>query len=81
VAVRHIDPPMSWNRVFKTDREFSGKELVRNWKGRVVDDALLGEDGGAVKLLCRSTSRGLGAVCGRRGVLCSWVYQIILSPP
>jgi hypothetical protein len=27
MAVRHIDPPKSWNRVFKTDREVSGKEL------------------------------------------------------
>jgi hypothetical protein len=52
VAVRHIGPPKSWNRVSKTDREVS-----QLWKGRAVEDALPGEEGGAVKLECQECGK------------------------
>jgi hypothetical protein len=52
VAIRHIGPPKSWNRVSKTDREVS-----QLWKGRAEEDALPGEEGGAVKLECQECGK------------------------
>ncbi len=48
MAVHHIGPPKSWNRVSNTDRE-----VITALEGRAVEDALPGEEGGAVELECQ----------------------------
>jgi hypothetical protein len=48
LAVHHIGPPKSWNRVSNTDRE-----VITALEGRAVEDALPGEEGGAVELECQ----------------------------
>ncbi len=63
MAVHHIGPP-SLESGFPRLIE----KLSQLWKGRAVEDAPPGEEGGAVKLECQEcgrvaqTSRGLGAV-------------------
>jgi hypothetical protein len=52
VAICHIGPPKSWNRVSKTD-----EEVVIALERRAVEDALVGEEGGAVKLECQKCGK------------------------
>jgi hypothetical protein len=51
VAVRHIGPP-SLGTGFPRLIE----KISQRWKGRAVEDALPGEEGGAVKLECQDVT-------------------------
>jgi hypothetical protein len=70
LAVGHTDPPPSLGTGFPRLTE----KLSQLWKGRAVEDALPGEEGGAVKLEWQECGKsgpdrqGLGAVRVRAGV-------------
>ncbi len=76
MAVRHIRPPSLETGFPRLIEKFS-----QLWKGRAVEDALPGEEGGAVKLECQEcgraaqTSRVLGAVWVR-GCVCGCVFRL-----
>jgi hypothetical protein len=53
VAVRHTDHPPSLETGFPRLIE----KLSQLWKGRAVEDALPGEEGGAVKLGCQECGK------------------------
>jgi hypothetical protein len=52
VAVRHIGPSKSWNRVSKTDRE-----VITALERKGSSDALPGEEGAAVELKCQKCGK------------------------